>query len=38
MPQDIKPAKQIIDEMVQEAKECIQHGSRLVVGAAKAKL
>lgn len=35
---DIKPAKQIIDDMVKEASQCLQHGNSLVSGQSRAKL
>ncbi|KAK4684829.1 nitronate monooxygenase, partial [Tremellales sp. Uapishka_1] len=35
---DVKPAKQIIDDMVREAKQCIENGSSLVAGGVRAKL
>ncbi|ORY29545.1 putative 2-nitropropane dioxygenase [Naematelia encephala] len=35
---DVKPAKQIIDDMVAEAKGCIDNGARLLGGGARAKL
>jgi hypothetical protein len=36
--QDVKPAKEIIDEMVKGAKECLQRGSGYVAGDVRAKL
>ena len=36
--QDVKPAKEIIDDMVREAKSCIERGQGYISGRAKAKL
>ncbi|ORX36379.1 putative 2-nitropropane dioxygenase [Kockovaella imperatae] len=35
---DIKPAKEIIDEMVKDAKTCIENGGTLLAGKSRAKL
>jgi hypothetical protein len=35
--QDVKPAKQIIDEMISDAKQCIDRGAKLA-GGQRAKL
>jgi hypothetical protein len=35
---DVKPAKEIVDNMVEEAVKCIQRSQGLVKRAAKAKL
>lgn len=36
--QDVKPAKAIVDDMVKEAKECIERSQGLLGGKTKAKL
>lgn len=38
--QDVKPAKEIIDEMVNDAKKCLENGSKIASGggAPRAKL
>lgn len=35
--QDVKPAKEIIDDMIKEAKECIEAGGK-TLGGSRAKL
>jgi hypothetical protein len=36
--QDVKPAKEIVDDMVKEAKQCLERGSKVLSGGARAKL
>jgi len=40
MIKDVKPAKEIIDEMVNDAKKCLENGSKIASGggAPRAKL
>jgi len=35
--QDVKPAKEIVDDMIKEAKQCLERGSKLG-GGSRAKL
>jgi phosphosulfolactate synthase (CoM biosynthesis protein A) len=36
--QDVKPAKEIIDDMIKEAKQCLESGASNVVMGTRAKL
>jgi len=36
--QDVKPAKEIVDDMVKEAKQCLERGSKVLSGGTRAKL
>jgi len=36
--QDVKPAKEIVDDMVKEAKQCLERGNKVLSGGARAKL
>lgn len=36
--QDVKPAKEIMDDMIKEAKQCLERGSKVLGSGSRAKL